>query len=110
MEVIKSESIDNMFSDAQNQVPIDRLQYPISEANNSSTSDNHRAGIEGGSSSDILDIISQPRINGQTGKSGNHIYSQRILTINSLQFLFLAIYIVFCPSTKKEPYYMKNVD
>ena len=57
MEALKSESIDNIFSDAQNQVPIENLQYPISEANNSS-SDNHRAGIEGGSSSDFLDILS----------------------------------------------------
>ena len=27
-----------------------------------------------------------------------------------MQFLSLAIYIVFCPTTKKQPYYMKDID
>lgn len=54
MEIVpNSNSVDHLFEKTV-EVPLDRLQYPRSDAN--SSSDNHR-NIEGGSSSDGLDMI-----------------------------------------------------
>lgn len=91
VQMRNSESIDQLFGDVLNEVPSGNLQYPPSDANNSS-SDNRN--IEGGSSTDGLDMIME---RSQLDKKSNHKYSQIILFLLGLQFFFLSVYVMFCP-------------